>query len=352
MGAAPRVLYLPNESKVDQRSTQIGGRAAFQEMAEDGTIRELSVYSYLADYKTDGKKERSNRALVEAVRAFQPDILFWQHPQDFPLDAKILPEIRGCGSNPLVVYHEADPSDRLYKPIFGSQKILYRFCDMFFSVGLGAGRWLWQELRDHPHFYFCPSSVDRERFAEPAEPGRLGSRYDAIMLGTIPKKWRVIKQPQSDRRVAIARGLTQLFGDRYASFGYGFPAGTNGQGPFPYEGQRELIQQCRMSVIWDFYPDYTFYFSDRLPIALASGVPFITSTHGGYDTLFKNVPGLFHGSSVNEILDIAVYLRGLPLEEIAEMGRGGRAWMLENLEARVVFRRAFATCLRVWKGEP
>ena len=345
---APRLLYLPNEHIFGNKYGQLGGRAAFAEMEAAGLISELSVYSYLADYISDRNKERSNRSLVEAVRAFQPDIIFWQHPQEFPLDPTIFPELRNCGSSPMIVYHEADPADRLYKPINASQRTLYLNSDVFFTVGLGAGRWLWEEIRPHKHLYHSASTVERERFAELAAPEALASRFDAVMFGSIAKRWRMIKQPQSDKRVALARGLTRLFGDRFASFGNGWPSGTNCKGPLPYENQREVLQQSRMSVIWDLYPDFTFYYSDRLPIALASGIPFITSNHLGYNIILKDVPGLFTVSSVDEALDTAVYLRSLPLEDIADMGVRAREWMLSNLEARVVFRRAFDTCLRVW----
>jgi hypothetical protein len=64
---------------------------------------------------------------------------------------------------------------------------------------------------------------------------------------------------------------------------------------------------------------------------------------------FAGVPGLFHVASVEEALDTAVYLRSLPLDEIEAMGEGVRRWMMENLEARVVFRKAFAKCCDVWR---
>jgi hypothetical protein len=348
---APRVLYLPNEAKPDERFGQAGGRAAFREMHQSGLIQDLSIYSFLADYLSDKNTQRTHQKLVETVRAFQPDILFWQHPNRFPIDQPLMQAIRTACPSMQLVYHEADPFDRLYKPIRQCERVLYTNSDVFFTVGLGAGRKLFEEIRPHPHIYHCPSTVERERFATPAEPGMLASKYDAVMLGTIAARWRIIKQPESGKRVQLARGLTKLFGDRFACFGAGWPSGTNCQGPFPYEKQTEIIQQSRMSVIWDLYPNYTFYFSDRLPIALAAGRPFITSTHAGYDTLLPNVPGLFHVSSVDEAIDTAVHLRGLPLDEIAAMGAAARTWMLENLEARLVFRNAFDICLRVWRGQ-
>jgi hypothetical protein len=346
---APKVLYLPNEGDFQENSTQVGGRAAFREMEQDGAIKELKVYSFLADFRMDRKKARTHQNLVDTVRAFQPDIVFWQHPQDFPVDRELLRAIRACGSSPMLAYHEADPFDRLYKRLDRTVKTLYAESDIFFTVALGQARRMFDEVKVHPHFYYSPSCVDRERFAILSDPQASANKYDAVMFGTIAKRYRLIPQPGSTQRVRLARAFKRLFGDRFAVFGRGWPDDTNCHGPFPYRKQSEILRDSRMSVIWELYPEHTFYFSDRLPIVLGSGTPFITIRHGGYDTLFSRTPGLFYVDSIEEALDTAIYLKSLPIEEIAEMGRAARSWMLDNLETRVVFRRAFDICRSEWQ---
>lgn len=348
----PRVLYLPNEGDFQESSGQVGGRAAFNEMEQDGTIRELSVYSFLADFRVDRKKARSHQNLVDTVRAFQPDIIFWQHPQDFPIDMDLLRAVRACGSSPLIAYHEADPFDRLYKPLDKAAKTLYVDSDVFFTVALGMARRVFNDVRVHPHFYYSSHCFDRERFgSSPPDPSLVGTKYDAVMFGNIGTRFRVIKQPDSMQRVRLARGLAKLFGNRFATFGRNWPSGTNCQGPFPYAKQAEMIQVSRMSTIWELYPDHTFYFSDRLPIALAAGVPFITNGRSGYNSLLANAPGVFYVDSIDGALDTALYLKSLPIEEIVAIGSAARAWAFENLEARKVFRRAFDICRREWQNK-
>ena len=350
--AAPRVLYLPNEENFHESASQLGGRAAFKEMEQDGTIKELKVYSFLADFRLDKNKARSHKNLVDIAGAFQPDIIFWQHPQDFPIDQDLICAVRKCGSSPVLAYHEADPFDRLYKPLTKTVRTLYAESDLFFTVALGQARRMFDEVKVHSHFYYSPSCVDRERFAGvPTDTKLLGSKYDAVMVGTIAKRFRLIRQPGSMQRVRLARALQRAFGDRFAVFGKGWPGGTNCHGPIPYAKQSEIIQQSRMSIIWELYPEHTFYFSDRLPIALGSGSPFITIRRKGYDALFSRTPGLFYVDTIEEVLDTALYLKSLPIEEIAEMGRAARNWMLENLEARVVFRRAFDICRKEWQNK-
>lgn len=349
---APRVLYLPNEVTFSAETSQVGGRAAFNDMEADGTIRELKIYSFLADYISKGKdKPSSQQALLEVVQSFKPDIIFWQHPSRYPVESELIWKIRACGSSPLIAYHEGDPFDTFYKVMHPDVKTLYRESDVFFTVGLGDARRRFSRIRKHPHFYYNSHCFDRERIGvEPPPLSRIGSKYDAVMIGTIAARYRgFFKQPQSKNRVRLARGLVQLFGKRFAAFGRGWPLGTNGAGTIPFDTQAKVIQTSRMSVIWELYSDYTFYFSDRLPIALAAGVPFVTNNRSGYDTVLANAPGIYKVDSIEEALDVALYLRSLPMESIAEIGTAGRAWAFQNLEARVVFRRAFQTCEQIWR---
>ena len=344
---APRVLYLPNEGELGGENQQVGGRAAFGDMEADGTIGPLCIYSFLGEFYARSRDvKRSHAELLQKARAFQPDVVFWSHPDDYPVGKDLIEGIRACGSNPLLVYHEGDPFDRHYKTLRNPQRTLFRNSDVFFTVGLGEGRRLFESMRPHQHLYHSPTYTEAERFGTPAPAGVLGSRFDAVMIGNIAKRLRIFHHPGSVQRVQLARGLQSLFGDRFGCFGQGWPGDVRTQGSLRHVQQGVVIQTSRMSLMWEHFPDYTFYYSDRLPIALASGVPFVTSTRPGYETLFRNVPGLFHVATVEDALDVAVYLRSLPLEQIAEMGAGARAWALANLDARIIFRRMAAVWIR------
>ncbi len=350
INTVPRVLYLPNEADLSDVSRQIGVRGAFTDMHAQGLIRELGIYSFLYEYRKTGDKQAAQQRLLSEVEAFKPDILFWQHPDNFPLTYELVREVRRRGGNPLIAYSEGDPFDRFYKRLNEPQRALYSESDVFFTIALGEGMRLFQEVRQHPHFYHSPNHVDRERFGDaPDESTFRQRRYDAVMIGSIAYRLKgLLKHPGSQERIAVARGLSRLFGDRFASFGRGWPKGTNHCGFLPFPEQRRMLRSARMSVIWENFPKHTFYFSDRLPISLSAAVPHITSWGEGYDVMFSNVPGLFLADSVNNALDIAMYLRGLPIEENIRLGMAARDWVLENLEARVVFRNAFDICRREW----
>jgi len=340
------LLYLPNEKG---STKQLGERTTFAELEREGEIRELGVYSFLADYLKDRDSHRAHRELLDVVTAFKPDILYWQHPVRYPLDISLIREVRRRAGNPLIVYDEGDPFDSFYKRVWESEISLYRECDVFFTTALGAQRRLFENLRLHPHFYHCPSFFIAERAGPPPVPELVGSKLDAVMIGSISHRLKVLKHPGSAERIALARALTRSFGNGFATFGNGWPAGTNCNGLLNYLQQTPTIQSARMSVIWENFPQHTFYFSDRLPISMASGIPHITSRRPGYDILLADAPGLFLADTVQEAVDIATYLRSQPIQRIVELGLAARKWVFAHFESDIVVRRAFRTCVDVWR---
>ncbi len=349
LSASPRVLYLPNEIDLSPTWQQVGGRRVFAELAQEGAIRELAIDSFLADYRIDRVRRRSQQRLLEVIAAFQPDIIFWQHPQDFPIDAGFLREVRRRSSNVFLVYHEGDPFNSFWKRALESEQSLYRACDVFFTVALGGQRRLFEKLGAHRHFYYSPTFFNRERVGSPPNPNLVGSRYDAVMIGSIAHRMRVLRQPGSPERIALARGLARSMGNRFAVFGAEWPKMPCHGGFLDPLEQTRTIQSARMSVIWENFPEHTFYYSDRLPISIASGIPHITSRRPGYDILFGKTPGLFLADTIEDAVDIACYLRSLPLERIVELGLAARAWIFEHLEADRIFREAFALSAELWR---
>ena len=156
---APRLLYLPNENDLSDNQRQIGGRLAFAAMLEQGLIQELSIYSFLYEFRRGGGKAQAAREeLLGVAEAFRPDIVFWQHPGEYPLDAEFLQAFRQRAGNPVIAYHEADPFDSFYKRIKLPQRSLYTACDVFLTVALGEQRRLFQQLHRHPRFFYSPPS--------------------------------------------------------------------------------------------------------------------------------------------------------------------------------------------------
>jgi glycosyltransferase involved in cell wall biosynthesis len=344
--ACPRVLLMPNEGMIGD---QPGVRSTFNELYQEGRIGALETFSFLPNLKKDGIPHRSHHELLSLSRAFRPDIIFWQHPLGYPLDPKFLAELRRQSGNPLIAYHEADPYDPIYKRVTYTEKSLYLASDIFLTSALGLQREVFQRIRPHPELYYLPSAVERERFAGAPIIERSVVPLDCMLIGSIAYRFRVLKHPGSAERVRLARELTRALGARFVVYGSRWPDGSNCMGRIAYDQQASALRTAKCSVIWEHFPGNSFYFSDRLPIAMASGTPFVICRRPGYHSMLGDAPGLLFADTVREAVDAVLYLRSLSETRLCELGRSARQWMLENLEARPVFRRAFEICVDVWR---
>jgi hypothetical protein len=102
--------------------------------------------------------------------------------------------------------------------------------------------------------------------------------------------------------------LHERFGGRFACFGAGWEGFPFAREPVPYHQQGEANRRAWVTVGWDHFTPTPFYSSDRLPIALASGVVHVTSYQPGYDVMFPREHGLYWGRSVREVLDVTTWL--------------------------------------------
>ena len=75
------------------------------------------------------------------------------------------------------------------------------------------------------------------------------------------------------------------------------------------------------------------YYSYRLPICLATGVPHITNYQRGYEHLFPCANGIYFARSPVEALDVSDMLLSLPRERLMEIGTRGVDHARENSNA-------------------
>ncbi|MBF0286062.1 MAG: hypothetical protein HQL51_16555 [Magnetococcales bacterium] len=345
-----KLLHLPNEvDEADPATWQIGPRKALERLAREGVLSQYAAYSFLARWRQTrdaGKVQSELLALCEAMR---PDILFWQHVSEFPLTGDFLDQLKArCR---LLVYHEADIFDGLWKRPTPSMKVLFSRCDLALLVGLGAMAALARRHGARAVGYL-PFEFDNVRFGRPWEPP--AHRPHALVM--IANNWRGRipgwPLPGGRRRVGLARRLAEVFGESLALYGRGWEGVTGARGPLPFDQQERALREGWASINWDHYDDLPYYFSDRLPIALAAGVVHVTSRHPGYEFLFRDCPGLYAVPTVEEAVDCAEWLLHRPRRALIEEGLAAKAWVEANLEADVVYRHAVGLCAERLVGLP
>lgn len=332
-----RLFYLPNEYV---EGDQVGPRRAFESMLRSGELSAYAAHSYLVERRRHSRHDEALRSLFDAVDAFRPDVVFWQHLTDaYPLTPADLARIKQVGGRPMIVYHEADVYGRRVKRMDRTLKTMFGICDVAVLVGLGEMARLAREAGAR-RILLSPHSFDEERFGKPWDPPP-SRRFDAVMIANLHCLRRIpwLHMPGGADRKRTARLFHAAYGERFAVHGTG--QGWKGEpyclGPLPFEQQEQAIHEAWISVNWGQFDDVPMYASDRLAISLAAGVPHITNHQAGYEWMFPRAKGLYAVNSPAEALDVADMLLSLPRERRIEIGWEAHAYAREHLRADKVY---------------
>ena len=330
-----RLLYLPNEGSCNGK--QIEGRTAFETLLAAGELAAYEVFSFWDELEACGDPGQADLKLLDVVVRFQPTLVLWQHPTRYPVAPAVLDAIKRQSFRPLLVYDERDPYVRGSKPLPSGARVLSRFADVVFSTGLGDKVDLFRNAGAR-RVYYSPTCMDVERFSAEWTPA-IQPAFDVVMIASLCRfNVPFLRLPGSRERVLLADKLWKRLGDRFAVFGHYWPRRPYVHGPLPFEHQTATMQKGLVSVGWDRFATTPYYFSDRLPIAMMSGVPHVTNYKPGFDQLFRNGMDLFYGRTIDDVVDTVMYLLSLPREELVRIGRQQRDYAVQNLAAVPVFR--------------
>jgi hypothetical protein len=329
-----RLLYLPNEL---EEWEQFGPRSVFENMLSTGELSAYQAYSFLVEQKKIGSANAALDGLLQIAEQFQPDIILWQHPENFPIPVGFGNRIRNIASHPVLVYDERDVYGGKRKPFTSGMRTLASESDIVFLVGLGSYA-DWFRRAGARRVFYSPSCIDTLRFGHIWDPTPERS-YDVVMFGNIIRPTYIKPGlPGWKNRFFLAERLTKLLGDRFALFGRGWEGLASAKGELPFLKQEEVLRESWLSVGWNHYDQTPYYFSNRLPIALMSGVAHLTNYQPGYEVMFQNGKDLCYAKSVDEMLDTVCYLLSLPRTRLIEMGLAGQQYAKDNLATEKVFR--------------
>jgi hypothetical protein len=347
-----RWLCLPNEPV---EGFQIGIRMAFEKLHREGIFSAYMAYSYLVRKNALQNHQNALNELLTTARDFAPDVIFIAHPSnDYPMEREYLQHLKNIPSKPKLVYFEGDAYDRLIKCINNTMKNLFAESDMCFMVGTGSLSQIAYSA-GAKNIRYVPHSYDTQRFGNVWKP-TLTRRLDAIMIANLPCLKRIpwLFLPGGRGRKHAAQLLYKHLGERFAVYGEG--QGWDGlpfcKGRIAFDKQDEAIRDAWMSVNWGQYDEIPMYFSDRLPISLACGVPHITNYQPGYEHVIANVPGLFIIKKPQEALDVALYILSLTVERRNELGFQAAEYARNHLESTVVFGNLAKVVIEQLFGAP
>jgi hypothetical protein len=346
-------MYWPNEpAHLYPKFTQAGGRTAFEGMAEDATIAALKIYSYRVERARFATLEAWERDAIAAICSFEPDILFVQHLFETDLRESFWREVRRDYPHLTLIYHDDDPFDTVVKRLDRATCSILPHAHLVLLSGLGRLADLFRS-RGATVIGYMPSCFVADRFAL-HDPAMVTKRHDIVMIGSNGRRrWlKFAYVPGGRRRAALAKRLTDEFGNRFALYGNGWSHLPTAKGRVPFFEQEVVAQSGKITANWDHFDTIEFYFSDRLPISLAAGVPHVTTRHVGYDLLFAGCPGFYACDTVSEVVDTCRWLLSRPNRVLVDEGMAAREWALARFDAMPVFRDALNQSLQARASLP
>lgn len=218
--------------------------------------------------------------VLRGARRLEPDAILWSHTSDLTISGSDMGALRSVASRPAIGYVDWDLYQRFYKPIPRATRTAMALSDVVFVCAggplvddlVGAG------CRD---VRYVPLTTDSVRFAADRQVGSAPD-FDVVLVANYARSrvpWKTM--PGCRWRAEAVRELDRRLGSRFAVFGAGW-SGRSAQGGVPYANQGLVYQQARVALGMNNL-HAPFYFSDRLPIAMSSGVFVVHNWEAGFD---------------------------------------------------------------------
>lgn len=321
-----RVLYIPNEHT---GFPQLGFRRAFTNLKDARLIEDVSVFSLQMRVENNTDSEIEIQNLFKRIAEFKPDVVFMHKPAATGLRQRHLAQLRRA-HNFRLIYHEADPYRGPLHPLPFASRAVAKFSDVVFTVGSGefARNFRRAGAKDVRYVPWC-FEQDRVQVQSPLTES--DKTHDVVLIANRnTPRWRGL--PNWKDRIRFVELLQTRFGERLALYGRNW-SGISAMGPCDFHTQSLTIKTGWISANWDHFSTEPKYFSDRLPISLASGSVHATTFHRGYEDLFpKNSERfLILGRSPEHLVDsIEERLTTTSKLELLEAGREARTFAEQN----------------------
>lgn len=332
-----RLLYLPNEV-ID--GDQVGPRHSLSLLLQNGDLDQVTTFSFLVEEKKLGDWSLVLEKLFGLIKDTLPDLILVQHIGKNQITKADVNKIKDFydGPPPIIAYDERDVYGYIRKPLPSSVLEFARNCDAVFLVAAGnfADRFRKAGCKN---VYYLPHVASDVTFGKPWIPS-MERKYDVIMIGhRVSSRISLLEMPGVKEREELARKLSIKFGERFAIFGNGWEEYPNSKGPVNFVDQEKIARQSWISLGHDHFYNLEGYFSNRLPIALFSGVPYICRKTPGLENILTDGHHCRFFNSIDEGVQICEELLQMPKEELIKLGMRGSIFAKKYLNEDVRMAR-------------
>jgi len=325
---------------------------AFSSLAAEGLLSGFDVVPFMK-HRMDGESDIqiSNR-IGQILDEGEHGLVVWMHTGSLAISEDALDSILARPQRPTMVYWEGDSHHPIYNPVQRAMVAIMRKCRHVYSP---CGGPVIQSLRKAGigSLAYAPSCASGSRFPRVWSPWDAHA-YSIVMIGNrvtsrIPfKSW-----PGSVRRARLIERLATLHGAEMAVYGRGW-SGPTAKGPCAFDSQSDVYKSSKITVGVN-NSTLPYVFSNRLPIALASGIPVLYHRNPGLDQIFPHGMDDVFFDDENDVFGRVEALLDTDATHLETVSRRNREFFESNLSrvvvARYIVRRALGAPTRVSPSE-
>lgn len=318
-----KLLLILNENPLGSHDDVYGSLLALK---TDGIIESYFVYPFLTRLADGFSNEEVVKEILDIAGCFQPTGILWSHTGSLFVCESDIAILRKLGSRPSIGYWDGDIYHKFYKPLPKGTINLITMCDVSFWPGYcGVIRDL--KRRGCSDIRYVPLATDEKRF------GRLRSSkivYDVVMVGNyVSSRIPFRTFPGSRLRKKAAGYFYEKLGERFAVFGSGWNA-KYAKRSIPFEKQNEIYHSSKVALgVNNLHSDY--YFSNRLPISLSSGIVMVHNYEKGIEMIFEDIGYPYFFRNIEEAWNITQRLLDKSQNELDTIGKKYRQFSLDNI---------------------
>jgi hypothetical protein len=314
---------------------QTGIEDGFNYLLHRNIISELQVL-YFHDVAERSSLKNALDEMMLLSERYLPNLIIFFHAGDLPIDISYIRTLKELPSKPIIVYDDGDMYGGIHKPINKRMKVLLKTADVVSIRGLGE---FYQAISTYnKNIIYTPHHADIARFDK--RPHILRERkYPIVSIGNRihGKISMTARIPGAHGRVSFIRHVGKSFPSMFYIFGNGWSGFEGDQGPIDFQTQMEIYKNSWITVAYEHYPRVSYYFSNRLPIALLSGSLYVCHYHEGLEHIFRDCDFIFFFKTNEEAVDIIRYLLSLSKADLLERSMKARKYALKHLIPQVVW---------------
>lgn len=319
--------------------SQSGIEEGFKYILKSEKISSFDKF-YWEDYLKNNNSKKTIEKMLNVALIFQPILIVFFHIGNFKINESFIFELKNMKSKPILAYDEGDMYGGWSKPITFSMKSLMKMVDVVSIRGLG--KWYETTKKYNSNIIYTPHSNSLMSKTKNIIP-KTNKNNEFVFIGNRVKSkvGNIRRLPGASEREKFVLEISKYFPNQFNIYGQGWDNIFGNKGILPFSEQTVVCENFWIQVSYEHYPNIPYYFSDRLPIALASGQIYVCHYHEGYENIFNGCDFIYFFNTTKESIDIVNYLLSLGTEQLYAKSIRAKEWADNNLSPEVVWTNFF-----------